>query len=310
MTDAEREGLVVASFGQRGMLSPAPISHQARPNDNTQPVPFILKGRKLRAVCGDRVIWHLSADGDAVVSEVLTRQNALERPDSRGHPETIAANLTHIVVVLAPVPEADFFIADRYLCAAEILRAKAVVVWNKADLQPEPPSELGIYATLGYPVVNCSTETGTGIDELESHLSTGVAMLVGQSGVGKSSLINKMIPNAEMATGELSSANREGKHTTTASFMHRFRSGGRLIDSPGVRDFAPAIRDVTDVAFGFVEINSTSKQCRFADCQHLREPNCAVKDAVAAGSINERRYESYKRLRNSTLQLREKMGFR
>lgn len=296
MTPETSEGLVIASYGRRGVLADADGKHHR----------YVLKGRKLKPVCGDLINWQKSAEStDALVTAVLERKNALIRADARGRRETLAANLTCLAIVLAPQPAPDFFIADRYLCAAEILCAPALLVWNKSDLEPATPADLDIYEKLGYPILRCSAETGDGVPELIDAIGTGTAMLVGQSGVGKSSLINRLAPDAAVATSELSDASREGKHTTTASFMHTLKTGGRLIDSPGVRDFAPAIDDISNVQTGFVEIHKIAAGCRFANCQHLREPDCAVKNALESGELNARRYASYKRLRNSAAQLKE-----
>jgi ribosome biogenesis GTPase len=286
----QQTGLVVASFGNRGQLDPGDGSAQR----------YVLKGRRLRVVCGDRVDWQAQAQGnELLVTAVHERDNALERPDSRGRTELVAANLSRLVVVLAPEPEPDFFIADRYLCAAEMMATDALIIWNKSDLNAPIPAEIKNYRALGYRLLEVSTKTDSGLKELLTTLATDISMLVGQSGVGKSSLINNLIPDTDVAIGELSSASREGKHTTTASIMHTLPSGGRLIDSPGVRDFAPVIRDPARVQIGFKEIIERAAECRFSNCQHIREPNCAIKAAIESGAVTERRYESYKRLRSN-----------
>jgi ribosome biogenesis GTPase / thiamine phosphate phosphatase len=286
---ADNVGLVVASFGNRGQLD----------NGDGTRRRYVLKGRKLRTVCGDRVRWSEQHQGnELLVTEVLARDNLLERPDSRGKREPIAANLSQLVVVLAPEPEPDFFIADRYLCAAEMMRADAIIVWNKTDLRPHLPEELTNYRDLGYTVMETSAGENTGIQELAGLLANGIAMLAGQSGVGKSSLINRLVPDADVAIGELSASSGEGKHKTTASVMHTLPNNGRLIDTPGVREFAPVVSDPVRVQTGFREILHLAPGCRFSDCQHLREPDCAVKAAVKAGSVSEQRYESYTRLRH------------
>ena len=152
-SSAEYSGLVIASYGSRGILA----------DQNNITRRYILKGRNLRAVCGDHVIWQ-PAEGSAavIVSGVQERSNVLERPDSRGKTEMIAANLSQIVVVLAPMPVPDFFLADRYLCAAEILGANAAINWNKTDLADILPEEIAEYQTLGYPVCPTSAKSGAG----------------------------------------------------------------------------------------------------------------------------------------------------
>ncbi len=287
---------IVACYGNRGVLQP-------EGPDEADLLPYVLKGRRLRPVCGDVVDWQASDNpGEAVVTAVHARRNTLERPDSRGKREALAANLDSLAIVVAPEPAPDYFIIDRFICAAELAGAAALLIWNKADLVPALPAEMSAYRELGYPVISASATTGTGMDELEAHLGQGLSMLVGQSGVGKSSLINRLVDAADALTGALSDTSREGRHTTTASFAHPLRTGGMLVDSPGVRDFAPAIDDAARVQNGFREIVRLADGCRFADCTHTREPKCAVKEAVESGAIATRRYDSYKRLRNISAQ--------
>ena len=283
-------GRVVASYGPRGK---ADVGTGA-------PVRYVVKGRKLRVVCGDRVTMRKQNSGvEWLVTDILPRTNELERPDSRGRAELIAANLDCVALVLAPEPQPDFYIADRYLCAAELMHAEAVVIWNKCELAASMPLELQNYQALGYTVIASSAADGDGVAELAAHFRGGTGMLVGQSGVGKSSLINCLLPSADVSTGALSTGSGEGKHTTTTSIMHTLPTGGRLIDSPGVREFAPVVHDPAAVATGFVEIARHASACRFSNCQHLREPSCAVKEAVDKQEITAHRYDSYKRLRNS-----------
>ena len=287
---------VIASYGKRGILQ----------CDGEQ-LPYMLKGRQLKPVCGDRVVWEDSGTpGEAVVTDILERDNELQRPDTRGKTETLGANLATLAVVVAAEPQPDFYIVDRFLCAAELMGAEPVVVWNKCDLAAAEPDALAVYGRLNYPVVRTSAEDGAGIAELEALLAEGFGMLVGQSGVGKSSLINRLVTAAEIPTGELSQATGEGRHTTTAAYAHQLRSGGMLIDSPGIRDFAPVIAESARIQSGFREIVARAGDCRFADCSHLREPDCAVQEAVADGSIDARRFESYRRLCNLTAQLADK----
>ncbi len=279
---------VIASFGQRGLLYA----------DGAQ-LPYMLKGRKLKPVCGDRVDWEPSDNADeAVVTAIQERANVLERPDSRSGSEALAANLDVIAVVMAPEPKPDFFISDRFICAAELMNIHCVLVWNKTDLPTAVPVELSVYRQLGYPVIAASAMTGDGMSALLAQLNHNISMLVGQSGVGKSSVINQLVENAAVPTGALSDASREGRHTTTASVAHRLANDSWLVDSPGIRDFEPAIAEFSKIQNGYVEIVARADHCRFADCKHTREPNCAVRSAVDSGDIDQRRYDSYKRLLN------------
>jgi ribosome biogenesis GTPase len=288
--DSSKAGLVIAAHGRRGILETADGSA----------LPYVVRGRQLQVCCGDHVHWQAFADGDpVVVNGIAPRRNQLSRQPSRGSKaETIAANISHLIVVMAALPAPDLFITDRYLCAAYLMGAKAAIAWNKAELAPLPAAELAVYAAIGCPLFPVSAATGAGLEALFNWSLQGVGLLVGQSGVGKSSLLNRLVPGSNTATGRLSTASDEGRHTTTASIMYTLGNGGRLIDTPGVRDFVPAIPDLRDIAHGFVEIGTTGRNCRFADCSHLREPGCAVSAAVLSGRIDARRYESYRRLMN------------
>jgi len=268
-------------------------------------LPARTKGKRLRVVCGDRVeAAPIGGEADWLITAVEPRDNVLARIDSRGRPEMLAANLDQLVVTAAVLPEADFFIVDRYLCAAELMGIEAAVVFNKSDLAHAEPPELAVYETLDYSVLRASAETGGGIGTLAELLAGHVSMLVGQSGVGKSSLINAVVPGAGQRIAAVSEARREGRHTTVAAEMIALPRGGRLIDSPGVRDFAPHIAADVDVGAGFREIRAASAGCRFNDCLHRTEPGCAVREAVESGAISERRYTSYRRLLNLARQLR------
>jgi ribosome biogenesis GTPase len=288
--DSSKAGLVIAAHGRRGMLE----------TTDGGTLPYVVRGRRLQVCCGDHVHWQAFSDGDpVVVSSIVPRRNQLSRQPARGsRAETIAANISHLVVVMAALPAPDLFITDRYLCAAHLMGAKAAIAWNKADLAALPEAELAVYSAIGYPVFPVSAATGSGLEALLNWFGRGIGLLVGQSGVGKSSLLNRLVPGSNTATGSLSAASDEGRHTTTASIMYRLDGGGRLIDTPGVRDFIPAVPDIRDIAHGFVEIGTTGRDCRFADCSHLREPDCAVSAAVLDGRIDGRRHESYRRLMN------------
>lgn len=257
--------------------------------------------RGLRVVCGDEVSWQATGDaGEAAVTGHSPRRSELTRPDRRGRVEILAANLDLLVVVVAPEPTVDPFVTDRYLAAGETMGCRLLIVSAKSDVDAPVPAGLEDYEAIGYPVLQASVVTGEGVDELGGHLAGHRSILVGQSGVGKSSLLNALVPGSDAATGELSGATGEGRHTTTATMLHELPGGGEIIDSPGVRDYAPALDDPAVVVRGFREIAAAQPHCRFANCRHLKEPDCAVKAAVEAGAISPRRYESYRRLRRLT----------
>jgi ribosome biogenesis GTPase len=274
---------------------------------NGEQVKARIKGKRIKPVCGDSVLAEpLENENDWLITSIQERRNELTRPNMRGQVEVLAANVDALIVVAAVSPMPDWYIVDRYLCAAELMGVNAVVVFNKIDLLRDADieiPELQEYRDIGLPVIECSAEDGDGIDDLLAALADQCAIVVGQSGVGKSSLINKLVADSNQRTADISAKSGEGRHTTVNSVMIPLLSGGAVIDSPGVRDYAPALTDVSDAASGFREIAAAAQACRFANCRHLREPGCAVKAAVDADTISYRRYESFKRVVNLTEQL-------
>ena len=295
---------VVAAFGRHLLVrNAAGAELRARPS-----------GRKLSIVCGDRVRCEPDARHDELlIVEVLPRRTLLARANLRGASEPVVANITQLVVVVAPLPEPDFFIVDRYLCAATAAGIRGVIALNKADLATSSvdAAELAAYRAAGYTYLTCSAKAGSGLGDLEHALSGAVSVLVGQSGVGKSSLVAALLPETQVATGDLM-REEEGRHTTTASRAYPLKLGtapaGTLIDSPGVRDFAPAIDALDERTLGFPEVAGLAGQCRFLDCRHMQEPDCAVIEATETGDMSRRRYESYRRLRRRYEDLIEARG--
>jgi ribosome biogenesis GTPase len=254
--------------------------------------------RELLVVCGDQVLCEPDLQhGELRITGLLPRRTSLYRSSARGRSELIAANVSLLLVVIAPLPEPDLFVADRYLAAAECAGMRAALLLNKCELGIAPQLALQLEAleNAGYALLRCSAQSGAGLDELAARLKGETAMLVGQSGVGKSSILRLLVPDSEALVGDLI-REEEGRHTTTTSRLHRLPGGGELIDSPGVRDFAPAIEQLDAATCGFVEIARLAPQCRFSDCAHLREPGCAVRAAVESGALCARRYESFRRL--------------
>jgi ribosome biogenesis GTPase / thiamine phosphate phosphatase len=284
------DGRVVESHGQQLVVEDAA----------GQRVACRLHGRKLAAVCGDEVRWgHAAADdGQGLVYELKPRRATLERLATNGRSEPVVANLSQLVVVVAPLPAPDWFVVDRYLAGAAWCGIGSLIACNKSELAaaPQIARELAVYAAIGYPIVHTSARAAPGIAALAARLKGAISVLVGQSGTGKSSLLNALVPEARAVTQEISAASEEGRHTTTTAVLHRLASGGDLIDSPGVRDYAPPLPAMREVASGFVEIARAAAGCRFQDCLHSAEPGCAVRAAVAAGAIHPRRFESFRRL--------------
>jgi len=267
-------------------------------------------GRRLQVVCGDQVRCEEdAAHAEVHVTEILPRRSVLARATLRGTAEPVVANLSLLVAVMAPAPLPDLFIVDRYLCAASSAGIRALVLVNKVDMLEG--FDLAVltdgFEAAGYDVLACSVETGQGLESLRERLQNETSVFVGQSGVGKSSLIRALVPGAELITGELD-RDAEGRHTTTSSSLHDLPQGGAVIDSPGVRDFAAAIESLEPRSLGFPEVDRLSVDCRFADCQHLQEPGCAVRSAAESERLDERRYESYRRLRRLHADLKAAQG--
>jgi ribosome biogenesis GTPase / thiamine phosphate phosphatase len=257
------------------------------------------KGRRMNVVCGDDVrCEHDATHDEIIVTETRPRKTALYRSNMRGEAEAVVANVSQLFVVLAPKPVPDLFVVDRYVAAATSAHILATLVLNKQDLpvDDELRTALAAYQKAGYRTFRCSAKAGDGVDALIESGAGAVAALVGQSGVGKSSLLRRLVPLAQAEIGELD-RDEEGRHTTTTSRMFDLPRGGHLIDSPGVRDFAPAIDRLDARTLGFVEVDRLAPACRFQDCQHIREPGCAVQKAAASGELDARRYESYRRMR-------------
>lgn len=265
--------------------------------------------RNLRPVTGDEVDYLPGSDHDpGRIVRVHPRRSCLERIDSRGRAEPLAANLTMLVVVVAPLPPPDLFVADRYLCAAALMGLRALVVANKADLRdhwkPALSAGLDDYTRAGYQVLRTRCGDGSAADlaGLDAALAGEAASFVGQSGVGKSSLVNAMVPSAAQQTGDISSRTREGRHTTTTATLFRLPAGGAVIDSPGVRGYSPPLPPPAEVQRGYPEIVSLADRCRFHDCRHRAEPGCEVRAALERDQLSQRRYQSYTQL----LQLAER----
>jgi ribosome biogenesis GTPase / thiamine phosphate phosphatase len=293
---------VIAAFGRHLIVRDA-VGRELRARPS---------GRRLSIVCGDRVRCEMDrAHAELLVVEVLPRRTLLARANLRGESEPVVANISQLVVVVAPVPKPDYFIVDRYLCAATAAGIAGAIASNKSDLESDSldGTELAAYSAAGYRLASCSAKVHAGLDGLRALLADSVSVLVGQSGVGKSSLVRALLPEAVVETGELMREDT-GRHTTTASRAYPLTTAGTLIDSPGVRDFAPAVDQLDAQTLGFPEVGTLAPGCRFQDCKHMQEPGCAVMAAVDSGTLLPRRYESYRRLRRRYSDLVEARGYR
>ncbi|MDY6215600.1 small ribosomal subunit biogenesis GTPase RsgA [Actinobacillus porcinus] len=256
-------------------------------------------------VVGDHVVWrkgHEQLQGiSGVVEAVQPRKNELSRPDYYDGLKVMASNIDRIIVVSAVLPALSLNIIDRYLVICENARIPAVIVLNKVDLLSEEDrqwaeAQLDIYNKLGYQTLMISAQTGENMDKLTALLAEGTAIFVGQSGVGKSSLVNHIMPEVKAQTGEVSSTSGLGQHTTTSSRLYHLPQGGNLIDSPGIREFGLWHLEPDQITKGYREFQYFLGTCKFRDCKHLTDPGCALREAVEQGKIHPVRFDNYHRL--------------
>ncbi|RUL87705.1 ribosome small subunit-dependent GTPase A [Tautonia sociabilis] len=256
-----------------------------------------IDGRNVVAV-GDRVWFRPGGEDQGLIEKVEPRSGTVTR-GYRNREHVIVSNVDRLLIVSAFVePELKLPLIDRYLISAEKGGVTPVVVLNKADLVSLADYQwvFGLYAQLGYEVIPCSASDGLGIDRLREVLSEGTTALSGQSGVGKSSLLNAVQPGLNLRVGEVSSWTRKGKHTTTYAELLRLDCGGYVVDTPGLRQFELWDVEPWELELYFIEFRPYIPHCRFPDCSHIHEADCAVKDALARGLIHEGRYESYLKL--------------
>lgn len=250
-------------------------------------------------VCGDRVVWQASSSSEGVIIAIQERNSLLVRPGFADKIKPVAANITLICIVIAPEPEPQEILIDSYLIAAEHLGIRPVLVCNKSDLLNKDTlkawqDRFSIYNNLGYELIETSTKQIQGLERLRPRLKGNTSILLGQSGVGKSSLINCLAPDQDIKISDLSSQIQKGRHTTSYSRLYHLpANGGDLIDSPGVRDFRLGHMDIKDIERGFIEFRPFLGKCRFTDCTHQTEPDCALRTAVECGDISPQRFRRY-----------------
>ena len=243
------------------------------------------------SVAGDQVIFQIIGNDEGVVTALLERDNLLRRSQ-----KVIAANIDQLWLVVAIEPHYQFELIDRYLVVAENAGLPINIVVNKIELSQKMDQikyDFSMYESAGYSVHYLSVEEQTNIAELKALLNDKTHIFLGQSGVGKSSLINELIPDLNLRVNEISTKSKLGKHTTTNTTLYHIPSGGDLIDSPGIREFQ--LDDLTDkeILSGFREFKPFIGQCKFRNCAHINEPNCAIKQAVESGEIHIQRYQNY-----------------
>ena len=279
-------GLVIAAFGRRFLVECA----DGRVRD------CVTRGKRTDYACGDRVTVTLQNNDDqGVINDCAPRQTLLYRSD-RWKQKLIAANVTRMIMVVAPVPSFDLDVLDCCLAAAEHAGIRPLIVLNKADLPESAISAaaLTLYTGMGYPLLKLVATRG--VDELRPHLSGQRSVLVGESGMGNSTILNQLVPQAAAPTQEISASLGTGKHTTSHARLHHLDVTSDIIDTPGVQAFGLHHLSATDLAAAFTEFRPYLGQCRFRDCRHLEEPGCAILAAHEAERINTRRFAVYRRL--------------
>ena len=259
-------------------------------------VSCVTRGKKGGIACGDRLQIEMTGTAQGVIKAIDTRSSLLFRSDEFKE-KIIAANVTQIIVVVAAEPAFYEDLVSRCLIAAEAASLKIVIVLNKCDLEQATQAalkQLQLYRDLGYPLVTLSARQD--ISPLRPYLQGETSVLVGQSGMGKSSIINALLPAAQAHTREISQALNSGKHTTTHARLYHLDDDSHIIDSPGLQEFGLAHVNEMDIAHAFVEFRPYLGHCRFSNCRHLVEPGCAVLEAATTGKIDRRRLGTFHKL--------------
>ena len=282
----DKKTLVTELHGNRGVLWDSDSGFQ----------PF-LKKKQDNVVIGDFVEYEALDESSVLISKIEAPMNQVERLNKKGLKSNLVNNVTQILLVIAPEPKPNYLLVDKFILISELIECKLVIVLNKSDIKEGLiDHELIQYSNLGYELINISAKFGINTLEFKSILNNHCSLLVGQSGVGKSTITNLLLNSDNIKTRSLSEKSKKGKHTTTSTKIHLLNKESFLIDTPGIENLHPNIKDITDIKKGFIEINGQELKCRYRDCSHLNEPSCIIKDMVETDTISKRRYDNYKKL--------------
>jgi ribosome biogenesis GTPase len=281
------QGTVVAAFGKR---------FQVELNEDKKRISCVTRGKKTDLACGDVVMIQMTDRHEGVIETTLPRKTLLYRSNAFKS-KMLAANVSQIIIVLATQPSFYEALLNRCLIAAEAANIKALIVLNKCDLadKDDAKQKLAIYTELGYRVLSLSATED--ISSLRPYLQGEASILVGQSGMGKSTIINSLLPDADVRTREVSLVLDSGKHTTTAAHLYHLDEDSQLIDSPGLQEFGLHHLSTDELEHAFIEFRPFLGKCRFNNCKHLQEPDCAITGAMTANKITPERLAIYKMLR-------------
>ena len=295
LSDALLLGVVVAAFGKRFQVELSDVKYEKKR------ISCVTRGKKTDIACGDMVSIKLTDKREGVIETTLPRKTLLYRSNAFKS-KMLAANVTQIIIVLATQPSFYEVLLNRCLIAAEAANIKALVVLNKCDLadNDDAKQKLGLYKALGYQVLPLSAKDD--ISTLRPYLQGEASILVGQSGMGKSTIINALLPNESVRTQEVSHVLDSGKHTTTAAHLYHLDENSQLIDSPGLQEFGLHHLSTGELEHAFVEFRPFLGKCRFNNCKHLQEPDCAIIGAVNTNKITSERLAIYKMLRTEISQ--------
>ena len=287
----DKKALVTELHGNRGKLW----------NSDSGFLPFLMK-KQDNVVIGDFVEYESLDEKSVLINKIQPPVNQVERLNKKGLKKNLVNNVSQILLVIAPEPRPNYLLVDKFILISELIKCKLVIVLNKSDIKKDLIiKRLSEYSKIGYELIDISAKFEVNIFKFMNMLNNHSSLLVGQSGVGKSTITNLLLKSDNIKTRPLSEKSKTGKHTTTTTKIHLLNNDSFLIDTPGIENLHPNITDINDIKKGFIEINDHDLKCKYRDCSHLNEPSCVIKDLVEKDKISEQRYINYKKLISSYL---------